>query len=246
MTLRWLTSSRTSAFILLACAGHAGTLPGAALVTGHVELADSREASVRKAKNYSGVVVWLKPAGRAPLPKPAIYTIRQKGKRFTPHILPIPVGGTVDFPNFDPIFHNAFSNFAGQPFDTGLYRPGTTEKVQFRREGVVRVFCNIHSNMSAVIVVLDTPYYTMSKTDGSFRVEAVPTGDYTLHVWHERATEESLSALVRKVTISEADLELPVIRISESGYLEIPHKNKHGREYPPKPVEHSVYPGGRK
>jgi plastocyanin len=247
MTLRWLTSSKASTIILLACAGYAESLPGPALVTGQVELADSREASVRRAKNYAGVVVWLEPAGgAAPLSKSDVYTIRQKGKRFNPHILPVPVGATVDFPNFDPIFHNAFSNFAGQPFDTGLYRPGTSQKVQFRREGVVRVFCNIHSSMSAVIVVLDTPYYATSKADGSIRIEGVPKGDYTLHVWHERATQASLTELTRKIAISDASLELPVIRISESGYLEIPHKNKHGREYPPRPVEHSVYPGGRK
>jgi plastocyanin len=244
MTLQWLTSF-SAAVVLLAGSGDAAA--ASALVTGRVELADSREASVRKAKNYAGVVIWLEPSGRAlNLPRPEVHTITQKGKRFTPHILAIPVGATVDFPNFDPIFHNAFSNFAGQPFDTGLYRPGTSQKVQFRREGIVRVFCNIHSNMSAVIVVLDTPYYTMSKADGSFRVEGVPKGDYTLHVWHERATEESLEALARKVTITDLDLEVPVIRISESGYLEIPHKNKHGREYPPAVVEHSVYPGGRK
>ena len=247
MTLQWLTSFRAGAIILATTLVYPGTLPGSVVVTGQVELADSREVSVRKAKNYSGVVIWLEPGGRAlPLPKPEVYTIRQKGKRFTPHILPIPVGATVDFPNFDPIFHNAFSNFAGQPFDTGLYRPGTSQKVQFRREGIVRVFCNIHSNMSAVIVVLDTPYYTTSKADGSFRMEGVVKGDYILHVWHERATEDSLSELARKVTISDSQVALPVIRISESGYLEIPHKNKHGREYPPAPVEHSVYPGGRK
>jgi plastocyanin len=245
MTLLWLTSFSAGAVLL--AAGYAAAAGGSAMVSGAVELADSREASVRKAKNYAGVVVWLEPARRAAaLPPPEVHTVTQKGKRFIPHILTIPVGATVDFPNLDPIFHNAFSNFAGQPFDTGLYRPGSSQKVQFRREGIVRVFCNIHSNMSAVIVVLDTPHYAMSKADGSFRIEGVPRGDYTLRVWHERATEESLSALARKVTVAEGDLELPVIRISESGYLEIPHKNKHGRDYPPITVEHSVYPGGRK
>ena len=247
MTSRWLTSF--SGVLLAALAARLAFSIDAPMapVTGQVELTDSREPSVRRDKNYSGVVVWLEPLGRAaPLPRPAIHTIVQKGKRFTPHVLPIPVGSTVDFPNFDPIFHNAFSNFAGQPFDTGLYRPGTTQKVQFRREGIVRVFCNIHSNMSAVIIVLKTPYYAVSKFDGSFRIDSVPVGDYKLNVWHERATSEGLTTLERRLAVGESGLQIPPLRISETGYLEIPHKNKHGLDYPRLPAGTSVYPGGRK
>src|SRR5215813_7812782 len=130
----------------------------AATVTGRVELADSRDASVRKNRNYSGVVVWLEPAGRPAIPPPAgqHFKMLQKEKRFAPHVLAIPVGATVDFPNLDPIFHNAFSNFSGQPFDVGLYAPGTNRAVTFRHPGFVRVFCNIHSAMSAIIAVVPT------------------------------------------------------------------------------------------
>lgn len=246
MTLPLPISFSAVAASLAAVAVFAIEPPGAR-VTGQVQLYDSREPSVSKEKNYSGVVLWLNPVGRSPrLPKPSTYTITQKGKRFTPHILAIPVGATVDFPNLDPIFHNAFSNFAGQPFDTGLYRPGTSQKVLFRREGVVRVFCNIHSNMSAVIVVVNTAHYTSSKADGSFQLDGVPEGDYVLNVWHERATEASLSALTRKITVTGENLHLPAIRISESGYLEIPHKNKYGKEYPKQPPDTTLYPGGRK
>jgi hypothetical protein len=159
-----------------------------------------------------------------------------------PHVLAIPVGATVDFPNHDPIFHNAFSNFAGQPFDTGLYAPGTSQRITFRREGAVRVFCNIHAQMSAVIVVVNTPYYAVSGRGGSFQMENVPPGDYTLRVFHERATESTLSSLTRRLTVA-GDGSLGIIKISESGYLEVPHMNKHGREYPPVPQETSLYPG---
>ena len=133
----------------------------AANVTGKVELADSRDISVSKAKDYSNVVAWLEPVRKEiSMARPAPVTLLQKNKRFTPHVIVVQAGTVVDFPNADPIFHNAFSNFAGQPFDTGLYAPGTTQKINFRREGVVRVFCNIHSNMSAVILVTASPYFT--------------------------------------------------------------------------------------
>jgi hypothetical protein len=167
----------------------------------------------------------------------------QKGKKFVPHILAIPVGSMIDFPNLDPIFHNAFSNFAGQPFDTGLYAPGTSQKVVFRREGTVRVFCNIHSSMSAVIVVLRTPYFVVTTRDGAYQIENVPPGDYQLRVWHERASEATLERLERRLTISAAGMSLEPITISESGYLEVPHKNKFGREYGPEPPASPVYRG---
>jgi plastocyanin len=218
---------------------------GAAEFRGSVELADSRQPSVVKNKDYSGVVVWLEPVG-APVPAaPATFTMLQKGKRFQPHVLAIPVGSTVDFPNVDPIFHNAFSNFAGQPFDTGLYRPGTSRKIQFRRDGVVRVFCNIHSSMSAVIVVLRTSYFAVSAQDGRFALNNVPPGDYRLQVWHERAASAVLEKLGRTVHVDAAGADVPVLRISESGFVQVPHKNKFGAEYGPEPSD-KVYPGGHK
>lgn len=215
-------------------------------VRGSVQLLDSRDPGVRKKKDYSGVVVWLEPQQRKPAAlAPKTYTMLQKGKRFQPHVLAIPVGSVVDFPNFDPIFHNAFSNFAGQPFDTGLYRPGSTQKVQFRREGIVRVFCNIHSSMSAVIAVLRTPYFAVSGADGRFAIPGVEPGEYRLKIWHERAAANILSQLERVVHVEQAGLEEPPIRISELGFLETPHRNKFDREYGPEPSD-SLYPGGKK
>lgn len=204
----------------------------AATLSGQVEIADSREASVSKQKDYSGVIVWLEQKSTSPQSTtPGTFTMVQKNKKFTPHVLVIPVGSTVDFPNSDPIFHNAFSNFSGQPFDTGLYPPGTSQKIRFRREGVVRVFCNIHSNMSAVIIVLNTPYYARTQKDGSFKLNGVAPGEYKLKVWHERSAERTLEALQQNISVG-ADRKLPSLRISESGYLEVPHKNKYGQEYP--------------
>lgn len=222
-------------------AGHVA----AATFSGTVELRDSKDAAVVKARNYSGVVVWLKPlAGGKPAGGKA--RMLQSDKRFSPHILAIPMGTRVDFPNLDPIFHNAFSNFDGKLFDVGLYAPGSSRSVTFDRPGIVRVFCNIHPMMSAVIVVVDSPYFAVSAKDGSFRIPNIPPGEYELHVFHERASQETLDKLDRTISVTASDTSLPPFPISESGYLMMPHKNKYGREYPPVPDDSITYSGSKK
>jgi hypothetical protein len=106
------------------------------------------------------------------------------------------------------------------------------------------VFCNIHPMMSAVVLVLDTPYFATTANDGSFHIEA-PPGEYQLNVFHERATEGTLQSLSRKITVGSGPLQIPQIVISESGYLVSPHKNKYGNDYPPV-TNDSLYPGARK
>ena len=240
MTCRSFTFSS-----LIAAIGALAGVLSAASVTGIVELIDSNIAAVAKQKDYSGVVVWLERVdGKTPPVTAGTHTILQKNKRFTPHVSVITVGTVVDLPNRDPIFHNAFSNFAGQPFDTGLYPPGSTQKIKFRRAGVVRVFCNIHSTMSAVIVVLETPYFAKSAREGTFKIDDVPPGEYTLKFWHERAAEDKLKRLERKVVVESGNLHVPAQLISESGFVQLPHKNKYGREYGPEPASAVPY-GGR-
>jgi plastocyanin len=205
----------------------------AATVHGRVEIVSSKDPDVRKHSDFAGVAVWLDPvSGAAPLPKPRKAEMVQQGKRFLPHVLAITVGSTVDFPNYDPIFHNAFSNYDGQVFDVGLYPPGTSRTVPFRKEGIVRIFCNIHPAMSALIVVLRSPYYAVSAKNGEFSIANVPAGQYRLHVFHERATEQTLHELERTVDVLSVDTGLPTITVSESGYLLVPHKNKFGKDYP--------------
>jgi plastocyanin len=219
--------SVTGALVLLAL----GTAL-ASTVSGRVELVSSHDPNVRKHTDYSGVVVWLEPASGAPvIPAGAGRAqMLQKNKTFQPHLLAIPVGAVVDFPNFDPIFHNAFSNYNGQIFDIGLYAPGTTRSIAFRRPGVVRVFCNIHPTMSALIVVLKSPYFAVSAKNGGFEIANVGAGSYRLRVFHERAAEQTLA--------------LAPIQVSESGYLELPHKNKFGKDYPPA-ADSGLYMGAK-
>ncbi len=233
----WL--SRISFSLALAAQAYAGT------VAGKVQLVDSRDPNVRRKSDYSGVVVWLERLDTpSPAALPRTVTIVQRQKRFVPHIVGVPVGSAVDFPNADPIFHNAFSNFAGQTFDVGLYAPGSTQKVNFARPGVVRVFCNIHPTMSAVIVVEPTPYITVSGKAGYYSIEGVEPGEYRLRFFHERSSERTLAALERKVTVDRKGAALPPITVSESGYIEAPHKNKYGKDYPPVIEDRAIYPPG--
>jgi plastocyanin len=212
-----------------------------------VELKDSRNAAVRKHRDFSGVVIALDPVNSTVVPNrpPNHARMVQKDKTFTPHVLAVQVGTTVDFPNYDPIFHNAFSNYDGQLFDVGLYPPGSSRGVHFTREGVVRIFCNIHSTMSAVIVVLKTPYYTTTARDGSFQITDVLPGEYRLKVFHERATEATLDRLERRIIVGNETVDVPPIAISESGYLPIPHKNKFGKDYSTVPDDTIIYPATR-
>jgi plastocyanin len=247
MTSRWpICSRRVLVATLVSTYGISFPLP-ASSVTGKVALRDSREASVRKRLDYSGVVISL-----VPLNKPANHLtdihvrMLQKNKMFIPHILAIASGTFVDFPNEDPIFHNAFSSYDAEIFDVGLYAPGSSKSVQFSRPGIVRVFCNIHSSMSAVIVVLPTPYFATTGRDGSFQIPNVPQGEYQLAVFHERATESTLNALGRRVNIEQTALALSTIVISEAGFLQMPHNNKYGHVYAPQTDDHSIYPAAKK
>jgi len=233
MTLRWLI-----------CFSLTGMPLAAATVSGRVELRDSRDPAVRNRKDFSGVVIALRPLDRAVPPAGDKHLVMlQKDKTFSPHVLAVAAGSVVDFPNADPIFHNAFSSYSGQVFDIGLYPPGTTRSLRFAREGVVRVFCNIHAAMSAVIVVVGSPYFATTKRDGAFEISDVPPGDYDLMVFHERASEDTLAGLKRKVTVGPDGASLAGLMISEGGYLSIPHKNKYGHEYPPGSGDQAIYPG---
>jgi plastocyanin len=224
MTWRWLI-----------CFSLAAANLRAATVSGQVELTNSLDPMVQKHKNYSGVVLWLEPVDRSAIPAIAPKTVKvvQQDKHFLPHVVAIPVGGTVDLPNNDPFWHNAFSNFSGEPFDIGLYAPRTSRSHTFRHAGIVRVFCNIHSTMSAIIAVVPTPYYVVTPEEGKFGIPNVPPGDYQLRIFYERALPANLKFLERRVTVPEAGLALPLISISETGYAPAPHLDKHGKPYAP-------------
>lgn len=186
-------------------------------------------------------VVWLSPLSSTPVitppPNKTQFVLTQKNKRFSPHLLVVPVGSSVDFPNLDPFFHNVFSLFNGKRFDLGLYEGHTRRSVQFDREGVSFIFCNIHPDMGAVVVSLGTPYYAVSLPDGSFQLIGVPAGRYRLNVWAENATAERLAALSRIVEVAPQQLQLGTLHLEVSGNTMAQHLNKYGEAYKPLPRE---------
>ena len=185
-------------------------------------------------KNASDVVIWLNPVGATPsVPVPAqtgIPRLIQRNKSFHPSLLVIPVGGKVEFPNEDPFFHNVFSMFEGKRFDLGLYESGTTRFVQFDKPGVSFIFCNIHAEMSAVVITLTTPYYGISNARGELTLPAVPPGRYELQVFHSSVSPEELHSMTREITVSAGDSSLGTFTLTETD-LELAHKNKYGRDY---------------
>lgn len=189
-------------------------------------------------------VVWLAPLGAAAettSAAPMHATLTQHNKMFEPHLLVVTRGSSVDFPNKDLWFHNVFSLFNGKRFDLGLYEAGTSRTVHFDREGVSFIFCNIHPEMSAVVVVLSSPYFTVSNKQGDFAIAGVPAGRYMLHVWNESAMPATLQAMTREVQIGETARSLGTLRVPVTRSATLAHKNKYGQDYEPPSPNNPIY-----
>ncbi len=189
----------------------------------------------RHVSDASKVVVWLTPLGNTPVPAQPPQTapipqLVQRDKSFHPSLLVIPAGGRVEFPNHDPFFHNVFSLFDGKRFDLGLYESGSTQFVKFDQPGVSYIFCNIHPQMSAVVIALNTPYYGISNWRGEISIGDVVPGRYQMHVFHPSVTPDALHAVEREITVTAGDGFLGNFSLAESN-LEMAHKNKYGRDY---------------
>lgn len=171
-------------------------------------------------------VVYAEPIDRAPAKRAGAFTLAQKNKSFIPRVLAVPAGSKVDFPNNDPIFHNVFSLSGPQPFDLGLYRSGATRGRTFTQPGTYRVFCNIHPQMSATIVVVPTPHVTMADSAGRYVLD-LPPGSYRLTALSERASPVSV-----ELESSAGATAAPELTLDESAWVFVQHKNKFGADYP--------------
>jgi hypothetical protein len=178
--------------------------------------------------------IWLEPlpgTDALPFAPQGHYTLLQKNRTFIPHLQVVPVGSVVQFPNADPFFHNVFSLFDGKRFDLGLYEAGSSKSVTFSREGVSYIFCNIHPEMSAVVLTLSTPLYAIADPADAFDLRDIPPGDYELHVWIEGVPQTVLSGLDRRVHLPAHVVDLGEIEAPVSAV--VAHKNKFGETYPP-------------
>ena len=185
----------------------------------------------------SQVVVWLAPIS-------TVQSVRltsernhfrqvQRNKRFEPRLLVVPVGSVVDFPNADPWFHNVFSLYRGKRFDLGLYQAGAQKSVRFDRAGPSYLFCNIHPEMTGVVLAVDSDFFALSDKSGHYSIARVPPGKYVLRVWYENASPEALEALQRQVLIEVGSRTLPAILIPVVKQTQLEHKNKYGQDYDP-------------
>jgi plastocyanin len=236
-------------WMILGCAGlamaaAAGAQGRGVEVSAHVridnstanKMADKMGTARQKASaSPANVVVWLTPLGPDKRPAatghPGPFRLVQKNKMFTPHLLVVPTGSSVEFPNEDPFFHNVFSLFNGKRFDLGLYESGTSRAVRFDREGVSYIFCNIHPEMGAVVLALSTPYWGVSNANGEVEIAEVPPGNYRLHVWSETAETAGPVEAERTVAVGTAPMRLDEIALEAATDPMAHHKNKFGEEY---------------
>jgi plastocyanin len=175
-------------------------------------------------------LVSLEPvSSAAPRRNAGSFVMTTRGKTFLPHVLVVPAGSTVSFPNEDPISHNLFSLTPGNTFDLGLYRKGSTPKTKkFDSAGAVNVYCNIHPNMSAVVQVMNTPYYAFADGQGTFAIDA-PAGRYRLVAWNEQGGTTTSSVEVKGDGSVAGATQLT---IDSRNHRVLQHTNKEGKSYP--------------
>jgi plastocyanin len=208
-------------FAAIACALAIGVTPAdAGVVSGVVR------TRTRPDMAPSAAVVYAEPIDAPPPRGGGAFTLMQKHKTFQPQMLAVPTGSTVTFPNQDPIFHNVFSLSGPQPFDLGLYRAGRSRTRTFLQPGVYRVFCNIHPEMTALVLVVPTPYTVQADTDGRFALD-LPPGRYRLTAVSPRA-----SAVSMEIVSAPGATEAPALTLDESTWAPAPHQNKYGQDYP--------------
>ncbi len=178
------------------------------------------------ADDVSDAVIWLETEEPVPVQAETV-TVNTAKKEFQPHVVVVPVGSYVEFPNSDAFDHNVFSLSDNAFFDLGTFGRGETRATSFDRPGIIRVYCNVHANMSGTIVVRDNPYFAQPLADGSFTIVGVPAGTYTLHAWHERSRE----TVTREVEVGAGGLDDVTIELDARTYEFVQHLNKFGRPY---------------
>ena len=196
----------------------------AAEISGKVGILEGNEAPLAAVRD---VVVYVDgiQGPVTPSAEPGVHNIVMENKTFSPHLQVIPKGEEVSFPNRDEIMHNAFSLSPGNRFDLGLYKSGASKSQRFETSGVVRLYCNIHPQMSAFVLVMENPYFARVAPDGSYRIPDVPPGIYTVKAWHEKGEAE------KRVMVGEQGARGVDFQIDARRFKPKPHLNKFGKPY---------------
>jgi len=227
---------------IVASRGGQGAPEGAVPATGDVRVSVTVLGSDHRELPASQAVVWIPGAAAkarpdaaavpsapsAPSAAGSMLRIASKGKRFDPRITAVPAGSTVEFPNLDRIYHNVFSLSPNARFDLGLYRNGASRAMTFDTPGLVRVYCNIHPQMAAYLLVIDGTIWTQTGADGAGVLARVPAGRAAVRAWDEKGGDyEGTVDVVAGKTVSLA------ITLDGSNFKDAPHTNKYGKKYPP-------------
>ena len=194
---------------------------GAGTVQGRVAVL---EKDGRTAQDTDAAVVWVE--GPKLRTRSTGATVTMKDKAFVPRVSVVSVGARVDFPNQDSIFHNVFSVSGANRFDLELYKKPKSAFKVFEEPGVVRIYCNIHPQMSGFVLVRDNPFWARVSADGSFAIPGVPAGSWLVKAWHERSGESAQTVQVEEAAAVEVAFSLDA-----SKYKRAPHKNKFGKDY---------------
>lgn len=203
--------------------------PETGTVAGRVEL--WRGGAPRP--DAGNAVVWIEGLHRTGVAPAAVRGQMESAKKtFTPRVVAVPREGSVKFPNSDPVFHNVFSVSGANRFDLGLYRSGAAKEKRFEQTGLVRVYCNIHPQMVGFVMVVNSDFSAVTGKDGSFLLTGVPAGSHVLKAWHEEGGEAEMA-----LAVSARNQVAATVRLDVTGYKALPHKNKYGKDYPPRAGE---------
>jgi plastocyanin len=213
--------------LVVVCVAVSTVSASAAALSGHISFVTKRGQNPVAEET----LVWLEATSPARGAKKAPVTVQMttRGKMLLPHVMAIPVGSSVSFPNQDPISHNIFSLTSGNQFDLGLYRTGAGKSHTFAVPGIVNVYCNVHPQMSAVIHVMATPYFAFANARGDFALTDVPAGKYDLVAWNEQGGTTRTA-----VDLAGTGTAAPVaVTLDSRSYRAMNHTNKSGKAYEP-------------
>ena len=178
-------------------------------------------------EDLGNTVIYLEvPAGQKVKVSPANEAMALQARQFSPRVRIVPQGSKVEFSNQDPFSHNVFSKATQGPFDTDVFGRGKKKNTTVKEAGVYPLYCNVHPRMTAFLISVNTPYFAQAGADGRFTIANVPPGSYRLHVWHERAAEQTAT-----ITVPASGVGGLKYQLDARNYKYVQHKNKNGKDY---------------